>query len=170
MNDNNHHDTRFLHDGEFDDRLNLDEINNEDGKTRKLPARAALPIDERHAEITENWMLGLAIGGQRDQHQWIIDDHITFGRTLTDTQRQDHLHVDLNAYHAMVNGVSRIHAGIYVRSNCLSLQDLGSTNGTFLNGYRVSAYTEVPIQEQDMIEFGNLRLQVVFAYPMPDDV
>jgi FHA domain/FhaA, N-terminal domain len=53
--------------------------------------------------------------------------------------------------------VSRRHARLQGRDGLLVLTDLGSTNGTFVNGYRIS---EVVLGEGDRIEMGQTTLLV----------
>jgi predicted component of type VI protein secretion system len=54
--------------------------------------------------------------------------------------------------------VSRRHAEVTKRSDVFQIRDLGSTNGTFVNGKRVEAPT--PIEAGDEIRFGAVRLYV----------
>lgn len=57
------------------------------------------------------------------------------------------------------NHVSRVHAKLIVSEEGANLEDLGSTNGTWFNGARV---TEVlPLKPQDTIQFGELQLRVL---------
>lgn len=71
--------------------------------------------------------------------------------------------VDLNPYDAYENGISRLHATIrYVpKSQKYYVVDLGSANGTFVNGYEIPANSEVPIQHGDKIKFGKLEFTVL---------
>lgn len=49
--------------------------------------------------------------------------------------------------------VSRLHARIYGEGNVYYIEDLNSTNGTYLNEQRLSAYTKTPIEEGDILRF-----------------
>ena len=60
--------------------------------------------------------------------------------------------------------VSRQHAQIILGMGGISLRDLASTNGTFLNGARV---TESPLRNQDVISVGGTRLR--FAVEVAKD-
>ncbi len=53
--------------------------------------------------------------------------------------------------------VSRHHAVLYVEKNAFTIQDLGSSNGTFVNGERMGA-GRVRIKPGDSVRFGNQGL------------
>lgn len=52
-----------------------------------------------------------------------------------------------------VNYLSRRHAHIYLKCGVPFLEDLGSTNGTFVNGHRLTDHG-VPLNDGDLIAFG----------------
>jgi hypothetical protein len=66
--------------------------------------------------------------------------------------------VDLVPYGALKKGVSRIHAAIDYNQtvNSLSLIDLGSSNGTFLNGQRLHTQERRVLSDGDEIRMGTL--------------
>ena len=49
--------------------------------------------------------------------------------------------------------ISRIHARIYEQEGDVFLEDLNSTNGTFLNDSRLPAYQKTPLKEGDLLRF-----------------
>ncbi len=59
--------------------------------------------------------------------------------------------------------VSRWHAGLRREPSGWMLDDLGSTNGTRLNGWRVRAW--VPVRDGDLVSFG--AVTYVFGRPAP---
>lgn len=54
--------------------------------------------------------------------------------------------------------VSKLHAEIVVQGNELVLRDMGSTNGTFVNGRRI--YEDTPIGENDLLQFADTELRI----------
>lgn len=56
------------------------------------------------------------------------------------------------------NTVSRIHAIITTENGSYFLQDNNSTNGTFVNGRRVS---QSPLKPGDLIRLGNIEIKFV---------
>jgi pSer/pThr/pTyr-binding forkhead associated (FHA) protein len=69
--------------------------------------------------------------------------------------------VDLTSYNAYANGVSRLHAAIKLVNNRIVVVDLGSSNGTYLNGIRLSPYIETPVSHGDLIYLGKLKIEVL---------
>jgi predicted component of type VI protein secretion system len=62
--------------------------------------------------------------------------------------------------------VSRRHARIVRQPHQYAVEDLGSTNGTFVNGQRVSSLTA--LQDADVIDLGDtIRLRFVLTSPPP---
>jgi len=57
------------------------------------------------------------------------------------------------------NSVSRRHAEVKVSANGWKIRDLGSTNGTFVNGNRLVP-GEWPVRAHDILRFGNVTLVV----------
>jgi hypothetical protein len=62
--------------------------------------------------------------------------------------------VDLSAFDAEEKGVSRRHARILKTSEGLFIEDLNSTNFTFLNGLRLEPELRYPLNEGDEIRLG----------------
>jgi pSer/pThr/pTyr-binding forkhead associated (FHA) protein len=74
-----------------------------------------------------------------------------------------HPDVDLNAYRAYEKGVSCIHAAIHREPGRVALEDLGSTNGTFINSSRLSPNQPEDLHNGDEIRLGNLFVRVYFS-------
>ena len=69
--------------------------------------------------------------------------------------------VDLSPYNAYANGVSRLHAVLKLIRDNIVIMDLGSSNGTYLNGSRLPPYVETPCAHGDVIFLGKLKMQVL---------
>lgn len=54
-------------------------------------------------------------------------------------------------------GVSRVHASIVNQGGSLTITDLGSTNGTYVNGVKIAAPT--PLKSGDLVILGTVRLR-----------
>ena len=71
--------------------------------------------------------------------------------------------VDLTRYNAFDNGISRLHATIRIDEeiNKVFVIDLGSANGSSVNGYDIPANSEVPLNHGDMLSLGKLNFKVI---------
>jgi FHA domain len=71
--------------------------------------------------------------------------------------------VDLSPYGAVERGVSRMHAIIRRTTMGLSLQDLASSNGTWLNGVKLQAYIPNALKSGDRFKLSQLEIEVHFG-------
>lgn len=55
--------------------------------------------------------------------------------------------------HLGFEGVSRVHAKLQYRDGVLYVTDLGSTNGTYVNGDRLDSFKDTPVHAGDTVEF-----------------
>lgn len=69
--------------------------------------------------------------------------------------------IDLSPYQAYANGVSRLHAVVKRGPDSIVLMDLGSANGTFLNGKRLSPNVERELANGDVVALGRLKIQIL---------
>ena len=76
--------------------------------------------------------------------------------------------IDLSPYNAYPSGVSRLHAVIKIIEEKPNIVDLGSSNGTYLNGIRLDPHLEIPLEHGDIISLGKLKLQVLLSMPAQD--
>jgi len=69
--------------------------------------------------------------------------------------------VDLSPFEAYSLGVSRLHAALKINHNRVSIMDLGSSNGTRVNGQKIVPHVDYPINQGDIIALGKLKLQII---------
>lgn len=97
--------------------------------------------------------LVLSMNGSVLGNYFLEKERFSFGRKPTcDIQIND-------------QGVSKEHAVILTVGNDQILEDLGSTNGTLVNGEKVQRHI---LQNGDVIEVGRYKLRFVNAKAMPD--
>lgn len=58
--------------------------------------------------------------------------------------------------------VSRIHMALIAEGRNLYLEDLGSSNGTFLNGTRIQPQKRYPLSDGDTVHLGDTKIKVTF--------
>ena len=66
--------------------------------------------------------------------------------------------IDLTSENGLDDGVSRQHARIHRQKTQYFIEDLGSTNGTFLNGQRLVPYLPYLLHDADELELGGVRI------------
>lgn len=76
--------------------------------------------------------------------------------------------LDLTRFDAHNKGVSRQHAVLRRRDTHLVVSDMGSTNGTFLNGEQLEPGKEYVVRNGDHLSLGMLMLAVFFGDQMAD--
>jgi pSer/pThr/pTyr-binding forkhead associated (FHA) protein len=69
--------------------------------------------------------------------------------------------IDLTPYQAYASGVSRLHVVIKRESSRVLIMDLGSSNGTYLNGRRLNPHVEETLNHGDVVALGKLKIQVL---------
>jgi hypothetical protein len=70
--------------------------------------------------------------------------------------------IDLSPYEAYSRGVSRLHAALKVVNKRVVIIDLGSSNGTRVNGQKIVPNVDYPLNNGDVIALGRLRIQILF--------
>ncbi|MCC6261351.1 MAG: FHA domain-containing protein [Anaerolineales bacterium] len=69
--------------------------------------------------------------------------------------------IDLSPYQAYAGGVSRLHAIIKRDGNRILFMDLGSANGSYINGKRIQPNDEQYLNHGDIIALGKLKMQIL---------
>jgi pSer/pThr/pTyr-binding forkhead associated (FHA) protein len=68
--------------------------------------------------------------------------------------------IDLTPEGGLEGGVSRRHTRIHKQKAQCFIEDLGSANGTFLNGQRLTPYLPHPLHDSDELQLGRVRIRV----------
>lgn len=69
--------------------------------------------------------------------------------------------IDLSPYHAQSLGLSRRHAAFVRYRGYVHIMDLGSMNGTFVNGERLQPFDAYALTSGDQINLANLYIRVM---------
>jgi len=73
--------------------------------------------------------------------------------------------IDLTPYKAYESGVSRMHASIRLQDDKLTLTDLGSANGTRINGRQITSHIPYPLKHGDILTRGKFKIQILVRLP-----
>lgn len=93
-----------------------------------------------------------------------ISDKAVVGRGIPDGASAD---LDLTAYDGEGLGVSRRHAVLQPTSDGLLLIDLGSTNGTLVNGDELVTGKSHKLEDGDTVSFGGLHFKLKIVRQPP---
>ncbi len=72
--------------------------------------------------------------------------------------------IDLAKYNARALGVSRRHAALVRYHGIPHLIDLGSVNGTFLNGRRLVPEVPYPLESDCLVRLGTLQFMIAIHH------
>lgn len=125
-----------------------------------VPISVGLPIEFPAPERAnpQNLVLQVLSSGRRVVIR--SDQEVLVGRL--DVGRGIFPHVDLTPDGGLEGGVSRRHARIFFQNDQFYIEDLGSTNGTYLNGVRLDPYSPRPLGEGDELRLGQIAIRVGF--------
>jgi hypothetical protein len=69
--------------------------------------------------------------------------------------------IDLTPYKAYEAGVSRMHASIRMMEDQVLITDLGSANGTRVNGMQITPHIPYPMKHGDILTLGKFKIQIL---------
>jgi len=78
--------------------------------------------------------------------------------------------LDLARFKAAEHGISRIHATLECNEVGVYLMDLGSRNGTFVNGQALAAFSPCYLAHGDQLRFGKLTVTLALITEENDDI
>ncbi len=131
-------------------------------RTEPLPEGVSVPVGAPAAPLPvpeaspQSLVLQVLSSGRRVVIR--PDQEVLVGRL--DVGRGIFPQVDLTPDGGLEGGVSRRHARIFFQDNRFYVEDLGSTNGTYLNGLRLEPYSPRPLGDGDELRLGQVLIRV----------
>ena len=126
------------------------------------PALAALskrrPASSFLIDGTYAILLCLKIVVTQRQVEIPLNKTITLGRV--DPALDVFPEIDLTHEGPVSKSVSRRHANIFIQDNRVAVEDLGSVNGTFINGRRLDPYLPETLNNGDTLQLGKIQIDV----------
>jgi len=114
-----------------------------------------IPQEQKRALASGSLTLQLLDGGQilplADRNEFTMG-RVSDGQPIMPD-------IDLTSYSAYEYGVSRIHAVLKKTKGKVFIMDLGSSNGTYVNGVRLIPENEYPLSHGNIISLGKLKIQ-----------
>ena len=122
------------------------------------PVKADPPFPESKEGITKDTRVQVIIP-QSGKVLLLAEKHeYTLGRVSgTQPVLPD---IDLTAENAYILGVSRLHATIRISEDYVTITDLGSANGTWINGKVIRPHIPHMISDDNIVHLGKLLLKL----------
>lgn len=111
-------------------------------------------------DVTEVGTLVIHIRNAADPLLIELVETVVLGRA--DTSSPEQPDIDLTPFGALEKGVSRLHAIISRGEDVLTLTDIGSSNGTYLNGQKLARQHPSILRDGDELRLGKLVAHVYF--------
>ena len=70
--------------------------------------------------------------------------------------------IDLSPFDAITLGVSRSHGRLIVADGKLYIEDIGSANGTYVNGTRIAKGERVMLRDGNEVTLGRMKVQFFY--------
>lgn len=125
---------------------------NEPDAREQTPVNPSIPPSYVHLRVGET------------QKEFEVQIHKTIYLGRLDPAANIYPEIDLTEVNGLEYGVSRQHARLILKNAQLYVEDLGSINGTLLNGQRLMAYLPETLTDGDMLQLGRLHIQVGIHY------
>lgn len=125
------------------------------------------PKRTKHQGLLGPSTVALYIDELDDPLVFQITNQLILGRVSSRSGVQPQ--IDLGLYHAFERGVSRLHAVIQRSGNDLFFEDLGSSNGSFINNECVVPHSPRKLVSGDFIRLGQLTLDIFFHLASSSD-
>ncbi len=130
-------------------------------------AKAALERFEREQRdggtpqrIANSVKLRIELKGVATPMALTVKDDLTIGRR--DPTKDTSPGLDLTPHGAYQMGISRNHAILRITDEILHVVDLGSRNGTYLNGRKVNSESPAPLRDGDELRLGKIVMRIYF--------
>jgi hypothetical protein len=121
------------------------------------------PASTQNDTIKEGWKLQVNVEG--DEILLDVSKAIVVGRSADDEVVENLL--DFAKFDGYEKGVSRRHAVITRDEDSLYIEDRGSTNGTQINGFQLTANRKYRLRDGDVVDFS--RLSTLFKFVSPEE-
>ena len=135
-----------------------------------MPEATEIVVNETgESVLTDSTLLRIEIEGSTEPIMLKPGPEVILGRRDPTTGAMPD--VDLTQFAGYRMGVSRRHAALRPgEGRRLDLWDLGSSNGTFLNGTRLGAHRPYRLRDGDEIRLGQMLMRLYFSPPAADAV
>lgn len=121
--------------------------------TEEIPARVRNASPQARGPVKRQWKIILENLDTWEKYTFIFYDNIGIGRGKSNQEFEKYLSVPDDPR------VSKLHCAIIRKGDKLYLKDMGSRNGTYLNGKQIPQ--PIVVQKEDVIGIGETKIEVV---------
>jgi len=114
--------------------------------------------------------LFLHVHGSNESLSITLNDNVDIVIGRYDTINDQYPDIDLTSFDAENKGVSRRHSKFIYYNQVLRLEDLGSSNGTYINAQKLIPNQARLVRDGDEIRFGHIVATVQFGERDLDDL
>lgn len=127
---------------------------------RMFEAQQKQSLETRAGALIEAGQITLhvQVEGSSTPMEIVLNEEMVVGRR--DPSTNEAPEIDLTPYGGYQMGVSRRHAMVRLREKRLEAVDLGSRNGTFINGYQLKPHQPVALQDGDEMRVGKVVMHL----------
>lgn len=115
---------------------------------------------EPDIEAPEPYTITLIVGQAGHRVTVPLSKEVLLGRL--DPVNNSYPDVDLSQFGGLEQGISRRHAKIACQRAETVVEDLGSVNGSFVNGEQLVPYLAHSLKNGDVLQLGKMSIKVVF--------
>ncbi len=132
----------------------------DDGSVADAPAASSPPPSSAAAQSHQRVppVIRLNLTSPEKSLEISLEKTVYLGRL--DPTANIYPEIDFTESNGLEHGVSRQHARLFFKEGQVFVEDLGSVNGTFLNGHRLLAYLPEPVGDGDVLVLGRLKIDV----------
>lgn len=128
--------------------------------TVRLPAQPMSEINQKRIMVKpEGGVITLFIPGYEKPLSVELAKEMQVGRSSQNTEPPE---IDLSEYNASALGISRRHARLAMQEDGLTIEDLGSSNGTWLNERPLTPGAKYVIHNGDCIRLAQMFIYMFF--------
>ena len=122
--------------------------------------KASSPVKTPETPKSQAPVICIQIGSNKRKVKFTLNRTIYLGRI--DPLNDIFPDIDLTEDDRVTRGVSRRHLRIFDRRETVMIEDLGSFNGTVLNGEKLPPFLPTSLSDGDCLQLGRLKIKISF--------
>ncbi len=143
------------------DTLNTRSIQKTPSDTLSTPQEIPQVLTRKSSTISKDSSISLHLIESGQVLHLNDRKEFTLGRVIEGQPVQPD--IDLLPFDAFTLGVSCLHAALRIINDQVVITDLGSSNGSRLNGQKIVPHVDYPVTNGDVFMLGKLKIQIIIS-------